>query len=136
MKRLLMAAVAAFLFSGLVTPQEVISVSGKPGVQIKNEVKFEKRSDVCMVTNMVPGDRPMFPVEVDGKTYYGCCPMCVQRLKNERAVRYAVDPVTKREVDKASAFITAGPDGKAVYFESEETAKRYQALSSTEKVRQ
>ncbi len=136
MIRLLMAAVAAFLFSGLAGPQEGICASGKSGAPVKNEVKFEKKSDVCMVTNMVPGDRPMFPVEVDGKTYYGCCPMCVTRLKDERAVRYAVDPVTKREVDKASAFITAGPGRKAVYFESEATAKKYQALSATEKVRQ
>ncbi|MBI5469166.1 MAG: hypothetical protein HY891_08550 [Deltaproteobacteria bacterium] len=136
MKRLLMAAVAAFLFSGLVGPQEGFCVSGKSGAPVKNEVKFAKRSDVCMVTDMVPGDRPMFPVEVDGKTYYGCCPMCVHRLKDERAIRYAVDPVTKREVDKASAFITAGPGRKAVYFESEATAKKYQALFSTEKVRQ
>lgn len=136
MKRLLMAAVAAFLFSGLVASQEGFCASGKPGVSLKKEIKFEKRSDVCMVTNMVPGDRPMFPVEVDGKTYYGCCPMCVLRLKRERAIRKALDPLTKREVDKATAFITAGPDRKAVYFESEATAKRYQALSSTEKVRQ
>lgn len=136
MKRLLTAAVAAFLFSGLGTPQQGICASGEPGAPVKKEIKFEKRSDVCMVTNMVPGDRPMFPVEVDGKTYYGCCPMCVKRLKDERALRYAVDPVTKREVDKATAFITAGPEGQALYFESEETAKRHQALSSTEKIRQ
>lgn len=136
MKRLLTAAVAAFLFSGLVASQEGFCASGKPGAPVKNEVKFEKRSDVCMVTNMVPGDRPMFPVEVDGKTYYGCCPMCVRRLKDEKAIRKAVDPVTKREVDKATAFITAGPDRKAVYFESEATAKKYQALSATEKIRQ
>ncbi|MBI5588588.1 MAG: hypothetical protein HY889_09525 [Deltaproteobacteria bacterium] len=105
-------------------------------MQAKNEVKFEKRSDVCMVTNMVPGDRPMFPVEVAGKTYYGCCPVCVRRIKEERAVRYTVDPVTKREVDKADAFIVAGPDKKAIYFESEQTAGKYQALSASKKIRQ
>lgn len=135
MKRLLIAVAAALLFSGLGGAREGLSDPGGPDAA-KNEVRSEKRSDVCMVTDMVPGDRPMFPVEVDGKTYYGCCPMCVRRLKDERAIRYAVDPVTKREVDKAEAFIIAGPDRRALYFESEATAKKYRALSSTEKIRQ
>lgn len=136
MKRLLTAFAVAILLSGPGGPPEGLCASGELGAAAKSGVRFEKRSDVCMVTDMVPGDRPMLPVEVDGRTYYGCCPVCVRRLKAERAVRYAVDPVTGREVDKAAAFIIAGPERRALYFESEATAKKYRALSSSERLRQ
>jgi hypothetical protein len=39
--------------------------------------------------------------------------------------------VTGREVDKAEAFIVEGPEGKALYFESSETAKRYYTSKGT-----
>ncbi len=79
---------------------------------------------VCMVNNTVfPNDQ--IPVEVDGKTYFGCCEMCKGRLAKDAAIRKAVDPVSGQEVDKATAVIGAGSDGKVLYFESEETFARY-----------
>lgn len=82
------------------------------------------RELVCMVNDNIIG-KPQIPVEVNGKTYYGCCPGCVTTLKSKREVRYARDPVTGREVDKAEAFILPGPKGRALYFESAETANKY-----------
>ena len=79
---------------------------------------------VCMVNNTV-FPRDQIPVEVDGKTYFGCCEMCKGRLAKDAAIRMAVDPVSGKEVDKATAVIGAGPDGKVQYFESEETFAKY-----------
>ena len=43
-------------------------------------------SQVCMVNNQYMG-RPQIPTTVEGKTYYGCCPMCKGRLEKEAAVQ-------------------------------------------------
>lgn len=88
--------------------------------------RVEDRSQVCMVNDKVLG-RPQLPVVVEGKTYYGCCAGCVGRLNNDRKTRIAADPVTGLEVDKSEAVILQGERGEALYFESEETARRYQA---------
>ncbi|KAA9325153.1 hypothetical protein [Adhaeribacter soli] len=81
---------------------------------------------VCMVNNAYMGKK-QFPVPFEDKMYYGCCEMCVKTIKNERSVRYAVDPVSGKEVDKSVAFIALKPgssSGEVQYFESE---KNYQA---------
>lgn len=79
---------------------------------------------VCMVNNTV-FPRDQIPVEVDGKTYFGCCEMCKGRLAKDEAIRMAVDPVSGKQVDKATAVIGAGADGKVMYFESEETFAKF-----------
>ena len=79
---------------------------------------------VCMVNDTVfPKDQ--IAVEVEGKTYYGCCEMCKGRLAADAAVRQSTDPVSGKKVDKATAVIGAGVDGKVRYFESEETFTRF-----------
>ncbi|MBZ0221005.1 MAG: hypothetical protein K8I01_11315 [Candidatus Methylomirabilis sp.] len=87
-------------------------------------IKEAEPDRVCMVNDAVMG-RPQIPVDFEGKTYYGCCAGCVERLKSDRTVRYAVDPVTGKEVDKARAVILEGPGGEAIYFESADSAVRY-----------
>lgn len=79
---------------------------------------------VCMVQDRLFAD-PQIPVEVEGKTYYGCCPMCAGRLREDLSLRQAVDPVTGRTVDKASALAAANPDGSILYFESEQTLGQF-----------
>lgn len=74
---------------------------------------------VCMVNNQ-SYDSPQIAVEVEGKTYYGCCSMCKARLEKDPAIRAAVDPVSGNSVNKAEAVIGAGPDKTAYYFENEE----------------
>lgn len=97
------------------------SVSGEASV-----LKHVEPTAVCMVNDEVM-EKPQIPVEFEGKTYYGCCQGCVGRIQNDRSVRYSVDPVTGREVDKASAYIMEGPNAQVYYFESAETASQYKA---------
>ena len=81
-------------------------------------------SQVCMVNDQFMG-RPQIPVEVDGRTYFGCCAMCQQRIQSEPAVRAAQDPVTGEPVDKARAIIVQDAAGKLFYFASEATLRDY-----------
>jgi YHS domain-containing protein len=79
---------------------------------------------VCMVNdNLFPKDQ--IPVQVSGKTYFGCCEMCKERLALDANLRQAVDPVSKKPVDKATAVIGARPDGRVLYFENADNLKRY-----------
>lgn len=78
------------------------------------------RSLVCMVNNQFM-DKPQIPIEVEGRTYYGCCEMCKERLGADPSSRVAVDPVTGKTVDKASAVIAQDAGGKTFYFESDQT---------------
>lgn len=88
--------------------------------QIPNEL-------VCMVNDAFMGIEQI-PVEADGKTYYGCCQMCVSKIKeNTDNVRYATDPYSGEKVDKAEAFIAfkPGQQREVLYFSSEENYNAY-----------
>jgi len=63
--------------------------------------------------------------EHDGKTYWFCCPMCLQSF-NAEPERYARarDPVSGTMVDKAEAPAYA-VDGKVYFFTSEDTLKQF-----------
>lgn len=87
-------------------------------------------SRVCMVQDRV-SFMGNIPVEIEGKTYYGCCPNCVGRLLSAGALRYAIDPSTGSQVDKAEAFIISREDGTVMYFESEKTARGYHQAMQT-----
>ncbi len=81
-------------------------------------------SRVCMVNNQFMG-RPQIPVQVNGKTYYGCCAMCKARLEGDAKARTAVDPVTQTPVDKATAVIGTTSTGSTLYFASREHFDAY-----------
>jgi YHS domain-containing protein len=81
-------------------------------------------SQVCMVNNQFMG-RSQIPVQVDGKTYYGCCAMCKGRLESDAAARTAIDPVSNTSVDKASAVIGKTTTGSVLYFASREHFQSY-----------
>jgi YHS domain-containing protein len=87
---------------------------------------------VCMVNDQLFG-RDQIPIQVEGRTYYGCCEMCKERLARDAAARTSVDPQTKKPVDKATAVIAARPDGSVLYFESEKTFAEYQKKAGGEK---
>lgn len=108
---------AALLIAGLALAGDA---GAKPALK-KVEAKL-----VCMVNNQFM-NKDQIPVQVEGKTYYGCCEMCKERLAKDVAARTATDPVTGNKVDKAKAVIAAFPDGSVLYFESEETLKKFQA---------
>lgn len=79
---------------------------------------------VCMMNNKV-FDKPQIAIEVEGKIYYGCCPMCADKLKNDVSLRTATDPVSGKSVDKASAVIGADTHGMTYYFESKENLDKF-----------
>lgn len=108
-------AALAFLVAALVGG---LAFAGEPALK---PVETKK---VCMVNNQV-FEKDQIPVQVEGRTYYGCCEMCKERLAKDAAARQAVDPVTGKTVDKAKAVIAALPDGKVLYFESVETLAKY-----------
>jgi YHS domain-containing protein len=82
------------------------------------------RSLVCMVNNQFMG-QPQIPIEVDGRTYYGCCEMCKGRLRSDPTSRMSTDPVSGRAVDKATAVIGRRSDGRTLYFEDSQTFAAY-----------
>ena len=94
------------------------------GVQTASLRKIEDPKKVCMVNNTV-FEKDQIPVQVSGKTYYGCCEMCKERLAKDAAARTGTDPVTGKPVDKATAIIAALEDGSVLYFESEKTLEQY-----------
>lgn len=79
---------------------------------------------VCMITNQEFA-KEQIPVDVEGKTYYGCCEMCKAKIKNNPQSRVAIDPVSGNQIDKAVAVIGAAPDGSIYYFESEENFSQF-----------
>jgi YHS domain-containing protein len=81
-------------------------------------------SQVCMVNDQFMG-KPQIPVEVEGRTYYGCCAMCKDKLNQQPAARMAQDPVTGESVDKSKAIIIQDASGRVKYFASEDTLSRY-----------
>ena len=84
---------------------------------------------VCMVNNQFMG-RPQIPIEVDGRTYYGCCEMCKGRLGSDPSSRVSTDPVSGNTVDKATAVIGRAADGRTLYFESDQTFTAYARRAS------
>lgn len=81
-------------------------------------------SRVCMVNDQVMVS-PQIPVEVAGKTYFGCCPVCKDRLTMDPGTRTGLDPVTGEPVDKAVAVIVQDGTGKVRYFASEDTLRQW-----------
>lgn len=79
---------------------------------------------VCMINEHAMG-KEQIPVEIEGKTYYGCCEMCKKALSTDATKRVAVDPVSGKQVDKASAVIASQEDGRVFYFENEANLAKY-----------
>jgi YHS domain-containing protein len=79
-----------------------------------------ERSKVCMMQDQVQ-TKAGIPHTYEGKTYYLCCPMCVNTFDGEPE-RYskAHDPVSGRVVDKATAPVL-GYRGRAYFFASDES---------------
>src|SRR5438034_3673532 len=84
----------------------------------------DKREYVCMMQDMVL-TKPGIAIQYQGKTYYGCCAMCKEKIKNEpKKYTRAIDPVSGKQVDKAEAFVY-GVEGNAYYFSSKENRKTF-----------
>ena len=90
------------------------------------ELKQVESKYVCMITNKLFADEQI-EVDIEGNKYYGCCEMCKGKLENDLASRKSFDPVSGKEVDKATSVIGAANDGKVYYFENEENFKSYKS---------
>ena len=106
------------------TPSSSPTAASAPIVLPAGMTRVADPTQVCMVNDQFMG-KPQIPIEVAGRTYYGCCAMCKDRLGNDPGVRTALDPVTGQSVDKASAVIIQDATGKVMYFASEDTLRRY-----------
>lgn len=105
----------------------------KPAAEKQGEtLKKAETKKVCMVNDTL-FEKDQIPVAVEGKTYYGCCAMCKERLAKDAEIRSAVDPLTGKKVDKATAVIAARADGSVLYFESEETLAKYKQKEQKQK---
>ena len=91
-----------------------------------NKVTRVEPSKVCMVNNRA-FDKDQIPVQVDGKTYYGCCEMCKKALADREDARMSTDPLSGKQVDKAKAVIGAKADGTTLYFKNEQNLEKYNA---------
>ncbi len=117
----------AFLFVAALS----LSAGYGYAAEVASGTSFVETKTVCMVNDRAMG-KDQIPVEVGGKTYYGCCKMCVGNLTNKREYRYSTDPVSGNEVDKAMAYIVQKPGGDVIYFESKENATKHIAMSGTD----
>jgi YHS domain-containing protein len=88
--------------------------------------KVDDRKHVCMVTNRA-FQKDQVPVEVSGKIYYGCCEMCKDRLANDAKLRAAVDPYSRKEVNKADAVLAQDSNGSVFYFENDTNLDAFNA---------
>lgn len=87
------------------------------------------RALVCMVNNQFMG-QAQIPIDVDGRTYYGCCEMCKGRLGSDPSSRVSTDPVSGNTVDKAAAVMGRDRDGRVLYFENDRTFAAYSLRTS------
>ena len=87
-------------------------------------------SQVCMVNNHFMGSTQI-PVQVSGKTYYGCCAMCKARLESAASARTAIDPVSHTSVDKATATIGKTANGSVLYFAGRDHFDSYARQAQT-----
>lgn len=90
----------------------------------KIELRPVEAKKVCMVNEQV-FERDQIPVEVNGRTYYGCCEMCKKTLAENATKRVATDPFSGNEVDKAVAIIAADENGSVYYFENADNLEKY-----------
>ncbi len=81
---------------------------------------------VCMINEKAMG-KDQIPVEVEGKTYYGCCEMCKTALAENASKRVALDPFSGKQVDKARAVIASQQDGRVFYFENDANLAKHNA---------
>jgi YHS domain-containing protein len=89
-------------------------------------VKEVEAKFVCMVEKK-RADEPQKPVMIEGRAYYACSETCAARLLEDPASRMDVDPVSGKEVDKATATVGLDKAGNVYFFENSENLKQFRA---------
>jgi len=114
-KRALVAALTIAALS--ITLPALLAASGEKVKQVSSE-------SVCMI-NKKHFDKAQTPVNVDGRTYYACCDMCVKQLQEDPNSRKDVDPVSGKTVDKSSAAVGIDKEGNVYFFENVDNLKKF-----------
>ena len=74
---------------------------------------------------------PAVPVVHDGKTWYGCCELCKQRIAADPArYTHSRDPVSGEVIDKATAALLSVGD-RILYFKTPANRDRFAAAPSS-----
>jgi YHS domain-containing protein len=79
---------------------------------------------VCMIDKR-HFDEPQKPVLVGDRTYYVCCEVHATQLIQAPPSRMDIDPVSGKEVDKATAAVGADRVGNVYFFENAENLKQF-----------
>lgn len=116
MKTFLIAMALAFM--------ALPAMAADPDPQAGSWMKPVESKYICMMNDRA-FDKEQMAITVEGKTYYGCCPMCKDMLEKDASKRTATDPVSGKAVDKASAVIGADPHGMTYYFENKENFDKF-----------
>jgi YHS domain-containing protein len=92
-------------------------------------IEITERNKVCMVNNFYNpmADFTQFKVSIENKNYYGCCAECKANLRENPAIRTAVDPLTNESVDKGLAYMVADKleKGAVLYFKNKNNYLKY-----------
>lgn len=118
-----------FLVCGIAVYFNEVHRAEKTDKYISNLPSFEHSispDKVCMHDNLYSAS-PRIPVHFMNRTYYGCNKKAIGYLSSDESLRFAIDPVDKTRVDKATAIIALHPDrnGKVMYFGSKQTYNKY-----------
>ena len=107
------------------------TVSINKNVPAKMWLKKVKASEVNMVTNRFTGEQ-QDAVHINGKRYFANGKEYAFNLQNNSSVRFSIDPLTNRTIDKADAVTYSDASGRILYFESDMSFDRFLGLASSD----
>jgi YHS domain-containing protein len=99
-------------------------VTGHDAAKPESKLIQADPKKICMVTNTA-FDKDQIPVQIKGRTYYGCCEMCKGELEKDPKQRVAIEPVSGKKVDKSRAVIGIASNGGVFYFENSGNLEKY-----------
>jgi YHS domain-containing protein len=105
-------------------PKPSAMVTGHDAAKPESKLIQADPKKICMVTNTA-FDKDQIPVQIKGRTYYGCCEMCKGELEKDPKQRVAIDPVSGKKVDKSRAVIGIASNGGVFYFENSGNLEKY-----------
>lgn len=85
--------------------------------------------NVNMVTNRTENGTQQ-SLNINGSSYFVADETYAWTLQQNLNLRFAVDPITNRKVDKAKAALFADASGRVFYFESEKSYEEFLALGA------
>jgi YHS domain-containing protein len=97
----------------------------------KTDVLIEP-SKICMAKNEFMGGDDQTLLAILDKKYFACSAQCIRTLQINEKDRFAIDQISKMQVDKSHAFICMHPNrsGKVCYFESKDNYLAFLKLNT------